>query len=126
MREPVRDKERLQHILDAINILEESRKKHDSAESEKDPIVYYGFVKHVEIIGEAVYMLSKEFKESHPEVEWGAIEGMRHVLVHGYYLSRGISSANKNPLKISEFYVNGVSSANKTLYVVRNVRRVFL
>ena len=41
-------------------------------------------------------------------------------------LSRGISSANKNPLKISEFYVNGVSSANKTLYVVRNVRRVFL
>ena len=85
MREPVRDKERLQHILDAINILEESRKKHDSAESEKDPIVYYGFVKHVEIIGEAVYMLSKEFKESHPEVEWGAIEGMRHVLVHGSY-----------------------------------------
>ena len=47
--------------------------------------VYYGFVKHVEIIGEAVYMLSKEFREAHPEVEWEAIEGMRHVLVHGYY-----------------------------------------
>ena len=85
MREPVRDKERLQHILDAINTIEESRKKYGSAESEKDPIIYYGFVKHVEIIGEAVYMLSKEFKESHPEVEWVPIEGMRHVLVHGYY-----------------------------------------
>ncbi len=30
-------------------------------------------------------MLSKEFKDSHPEVEWDAIQGMRHVLVHGYY-----------------------------------------
>lgn len=25
------------------------------------------------------------FVERHPEVEWEAIEGMRHVLVHGYY-----------------------------------------
>ncbi|HIX85999.1 MAG TPA: DUF86 domain-containing protein, partial [Candidatus Parabacteroides intestinigallinarum] len=39
----------------------------------------------VEIIGEAVYMLTKEFKTAHPEVEWDVIEGMRHVLVHGYY-----------------------------------------
>lgn len=30
-------------------------------------------------------MLSKEFRESHPEVEWRVIEKMRHVLVHGYY-----------------------------------------
>ncbi len=50
-----------------------------------DPIIFFGFVKHVEIIGEAVYMLTKEFKEAHPEVEWEVIEGMRHVLVHGYY-----------------------------------------
>ena len=59
--------------------------KYTSAEQVNDPIIYYGFVKHVEIIGEAVFMLSKEFKEVHPEVEWDAIEGMRHVLVHGYY-----------------------------------------
>ncbi len=85
MREPVRDKERLLHILEAINTIEESRKKYNSENAEKDPIVYYGFVKHVEIIGEAVYMLSQEFKASHPEVEWDSIEGMRHVLVHGYY-----------------------------------------
>lgn len=30
-------------------------------------------------------MLTKEFKTAHPEVEWDVIEGMRHVLVHGYY-----------------------------------------
>ena len=85
MREPVRDAERLQHILDAINTIESSRKIHSTDEAAKDPIIYYGFIKHVEIIGEAVYMLSKEFKEAHPEMDWTSIEGMRHVLVHGYY-----------------------------------------
>lgn len=85
MREPVRDRERLLHILEAIKIIENSRVKYTSAEQVNDPIIYYGFIKHVEIIGEAVFMLSKEFKEAHPEVEWDVIEGMRHVLVHGYY-----------------------------------------
>ena len=85
MREPVKDKERLQHILDAINTIETSRKKYSSEEAENDPIVYFGFVKHVEIIGEAVYMLSSDFKNKHTGIEWDAVEGMRHVLVHGYY-----------------------------------------
>lgn len=39
----------------------------------------------MEIIGEAVYMLTKEFRDTHPEINWRQIEGMRHVLVHGYY-----------------------------------------
>ena len=85
MREPVRDAERLRHILEAIDTIESSRKIHPTKEAEKDPIVYFGFAKHVEIIGEAVYMLSPEFKAAHPEMDWDSIEGMRHVLVHGYY-----------------------------------------
>ena len=48
----------------------------------------FGIVKHVEIIGEAVYMLTDEFRVNHPEVDWDVIEGMRHVLVHGYYRIR--------------------------------------
>ena len=47
--------------------------------------MFYGFVKLVEIIGEAVYMLTKEFRESHTGIDWAIIERMRHVLVHGYY-----------------------------------------
>lgn len=30
-------------------------------------------------------MLTKDFREAHPEVNWMGMEGMRHVLVHGYY-----------------------------------------
>ena len=46
---------------------------------------FYGFTKLVEVIGEAVYMLSTEFRDSHSDVNWRQIERMRHVLVHGYY-----------------------------------------
>lgn len=30
-------------------------------------------------------MISKEFKETHKELPWRQIEGIRHILVHGYY-----------------------------------------
>lgn len=85
MRERIRDKERLEHILEAIDNLSEGSKQFTPEQAEKSSIIFYGFVKHVEIIGEATYMLTKEFRAAHPEVEWDVIEGMRHVLVHGYY-----------------------------------------
>lgn len=85
MRERIKDKDRLQHILDAIDLLQSGAQRYSLEQIEKDSILYFGFVKQVEIIGEAVYMLTNEFRESHPDVEWDAIEGMRHVLVHGYY-----------------------------------------
>lgn len=72
-------------MLTAIDIVLE-QKKHFSLEIiKKDPFIFFAFVKQIEIIGEAVYRLTKEFRENHPEVEWDVIEGMRHVLVHGYY-----------------------------------------
>ena len=76
MRERIRDKERLVHILTAIDNLTEGRKRYTVEEAEKDVIIF---------IGEATYKLTKEFRESHPEVEWEVIENMRHVLVHGYF-----------------------------------------
>ena len=85
MREKIKDKERLEHILSSIDIILNNKNRYEYEDVINDPIVFYGFVKHVEIIGEAVYMLTKEFRETHTEVEWDVIEGMRHVLVHGYY-----------------------------------------
>ena len=85
MWERIRDKERLEHILAAIDVLTEGSKRYTVEQAEKDTIIFYGFVKQVEIIGEATYKLTKEFRSAHPDVEWDVIEGMRHVLVHGYY-----------------------------------------
>ena len=90
MREDIRDIERLQHILQAMDVLINYKEHHTLEEAQSDPIVYFGLVKHVEIIGEAVYKLTLEYRANHPEVNWSDIERMRHVLVHGYYKIRPI------------------------------------
>ena len=41
--------------------------------------------KRIENIGEIVYeRMSEQFKESHDEIDWHMISGMRHRLVHNY------------------------------------------
>ena len=85
MREPVRDKIRLVHILDAIERLEKYAGSLSREELEADVLRYYGIVKNVEIIGEAANMLTSEFKDAHPEVEWRPIANMRNFLVHEYF-----------------------------------------
>ncbi len=85
MREPLKDKTRLEHILEAINRLEKYAGSLSRKELEADVLRYYGIVKNIEIIGEAAYMLSSQFKEAHKEVEWRPISNMRNFLVHEYF-----------------------------------------
>ena len=85
MREKVRDRGRLEHILEAIESIEEYHAQYTFEDIKKNRLIFYGFTKLVEVIGEAVYMLSTEFRDSHSDVNWRQIERMRHVLVHGYY-----------------------------------------
>lgn len=84
MREQARDKERLLHILDAIANVKEFTDGISREMLFNDKMRYYAVVKNIEIIGEASYMLSTEFKENHNELPWKAIVGMRHVIVHDY------------------------------------------
>lgn len=55
MREPVRDKERLVHIIEAIDRIQNRTPALDLDNLLQDALVYYGVVKSIEIIGEAVY-----------------------------------------------------------------------
>lgn len=85
MREKVRDKGRLEHILQACTTLLEYKDKYDFETAKSDPVIFYGFVKIAEIIGEASYMTTKEFRAEHTEIPWQPMIALRHVLVHGYY-----------------------------------------
>lgn len=84
MREKLRDKGRIEDI---IKYSENIRMMIDGVSYEtfqNDILIYYAVMKNVEIVGEAAYMLSAEFKESHPQTPWKIVQGMRHYLVHGY------------------------------------------
>ncbi len=85
MRETVRDLDRLRHILEQIDTLEAIVPSLSFESFDKDKVRYYGLVKMTEIIGEAAYKLTDEFVESHTDVPWKVIRGMRHYLVHEYY-----------------------------------------
>ena len=85
MRERVKDKMRLEHIADAIQRLQTHAGDLSQEELEADVLRYYGIVKNIEIIGEAVRMLTEQFKAAHPEVEWRSISDMRNFLVHEYF-----------------------------------------
>ncbi|MCQ2218736.1 MAG: DUF86 domain-containing protein [Paludibacteraceae bacterium] len=85
MIEERRDKGRLEHILQSI---EKSFEYTDGVDCEsfgKDSLRLHATMYNVQIIGEAVCKLTKEFKEDHPDTNWRIIEKMRHILVHDYY-----------------------------------------
>ena len=85
MREPARDKGRLEHILDAIGFVECFTEGFEKESLIRDSLHLHATVHNVQIIGEAVYKLSPMFKDSHPDTPWLVIEKMRHILVHDYY-----------------------------------------
>ena len=85
MREPLKDKNRLEHILDAIEIIRQRTSGMSFDDFTADKVVYGGIVYYTMIIGEAAYKLSREFVEAHSDVSLQDIADMRHHLVHGYY-----------------------------------------
>lgn len=85
MREKVRDKGRLLHIITAIENIHEFLSGKTAEDFLMDKMLYYAVVKNMEIIGEAAYMITDDFKTTHTSVAWNDIIRMRHILVHGYY-----------------------------------------
>lgn len=88
MREKPKDKERLYHMIEAIDNIFEFVEGKSYETFENDKILRFAVIKNLEIIGEAAYLLTKNFKANHDSVDWNDMIGMRHILVHGYYQIR--------------------------------------
>ncbi len=84
MRERARDRGRLENIIEYANNVTMLIEGYTLEALVNDKRTYYAVMKNVEIVGEAAYMLSKDFKSAHPETPWRIIQGMRHVLVNDY------------------------------------------
>lgn len=59
MREKVKDRGRLEHILQCCNNLLNNRDKYVFEEIKDDPIIFYGFVKQVELLAKRHICLQK-------------------------------------------------------------------
>lgn len=84
MRERVRDKGRLEDILEFSNNVTNFIENVTYEEFVNNKQLFYAVMKNVEVVGEAAFMLTKAFKTEHPDTPWSLIQGMRHVLVHDY------------------------------------------
>lgn len=85
MKSRLGDKVRLQHILDAIELIEKALHDKTQADFQQDIILQAATERWVEIIGEATYKITSEFKKKYNDIEWKSIEGLRHVIVHEYF-----------------------------------------
>lgn len=79
-----RNESRLEHMLRFINRIIALTKgaTRDSLETNWDlhDAILHNFI----MLGEAANHITSKFAQSHPEVDWVSIAGMRHRLVHDY------------------------------------------
>lgn len=86
MREHRKDKGRLQHILEYSDYITQFVNNLTVDEFVNDKRTIHSVAYDISIIGEASNMLTRDFKETHPELPWAQIIKMRNILIHGYFL----------------------------------------
>jgi uncharacterized protein with HEPN domain len=75
----------LQHVLDAINTVQEYLLGVDEEMFKATRLLQDGAIRQIEIIGEAVRRISKDIRKAYPEIPWQDIAGMRDKLIHDYF-----------------------------------------
>ena len=74
----------LKHMKDAIDKIIRYAGALNRNEFLKDELVQDAVIRQIEIVGEASKRLSPGFKDTHPEIPWKDIVGMRNKLIHDY------------------------------------------
>jgi uncharacterized protein with HEPN domain len=75
----------LDDIRESIDRIEEYTRGMSFEDFSKDQKSIDAVARNLEIMGEAANRLPDEFKESHSDIEWYKIIGLRHRIVHEYF-----------------------------------------
>jgi len=75
----------LNHIVDAIERIEEYCQGVSRQKFLKNKMVAAAAVRELEIIGEAARNVSREFRKMNPELPWEQMTGTRNRLIHEYF-----------------------------------------
>jgi len=82
---PRDDRLYLQHILEAISKIEEYLSGVNTPSFQESEMVQDAVIRQIQVIGEAAKRVSPELADSHPNVPWRDMAGMRDKLVHDYF-----------------------------------------
>jgi uncharacterized protein with HEPN domain len=85
MKGSIGDRQRLLHILEAIDEIQNYTSNTDIKDFLKNSMMRFACVKQIEIIGEAANYITPDTKSMFNDLEWKQIIGMRHILVHEYF-----------------------------------------
>jgi len=83
---PLTDRAYLGHMVTAIGRLSELLAETDREEFDRDWVVQDAVIRELEVLGEAAGCVSAEFVAAHPEIPWREITGIRHKLIHDYFV----------------------------------------
>jgi uncharacterized protein with HEPN domain len=75
----------LQHILAAIERIEQYVQGMDRASFDENPLVQDGVIRQLMVIGEAAKLLPADLRTMHADVPWSRMARMRDRLVHHYF-----------------------------------------
>ena len=85
MRDKLGDRIRVQHILEAIEMIEGFMKGRTIEDLSTDAMLRFAVVKQLEIIGEATSRITNDTLVLESAIPWKQVTLMRHVLVHDNY-----------------------------------------
>jgi len=75
----------LRHILDAIALVEAYVRGVSWEDFQESQLVQDGVVRQLGVIGEAARRVSRSVQQTHPEIPWSDMVGMRNILIHDYF-----------------------------------------
>ncbi len=75
----------IEDMLESINKIEDYTNNVNFKEFANDSKTIDAVIRNIEIIGEAANRMPKHICNQHPEIDWKAISGSRHKIIHGYF-----------------------------------------
>ena len=74
----------IEHILESIDKIEDFTREISRFDFDWNVMIQDAVIRNIEIIGEATKKISKQLTESHQEIPWSEMAGMRDKLIHDY------------------------------------------
>jgi uncharacterized protein with HEPN domain len=85
MRGKLGDKQRLQHILDAIDEVEAFVEGCNFGQFVTNSMMFSACLHKLEVIGEASNRLTQDLQDASNEIPWRSINGLRNMIAHEYF-----------------------------------------